>query len=165
MFYLDMLAIKVLTHKIRYIPLHAIPPINLSQIAVYLSGTWMNKIPRVMGFCKNMLSQLANIRNTQFTLVANYTISPLGENLHFLIMDYTLKFKQDWITVLLFLNLHYQRQFCPVWTVTPLSDIYIRWTPKQASLLTSFTSSFISSSNGLHYPHIIYYEHLLLNLP
>ena len=107
MFYIDLLAIGALTPKVCYISLHAISPIDFPQIAVRLSGTWMNRIPTVMGFCKNMLSQLTHIRNRQSTLVEKYTISPLGEKLHSLIMDFTLKFKQDWITVLLFLNLHY----------------------------------------------------------
>ena len=42
--------------------------------------------------------------NTISTMVVKYTISPLGENLHSLIVDCTLKFKQYWITVLLFLT-------------------------------------------------------------
>ena len=74
MFYLDLLAIGALTHKVCYIPLHVIPPIDFPQIALHLSGTWMNRIPRVIGFCKNILSQLAHIRNTQSTLVEKYTI-------------------------------------------------------------------------------------------
>ena len=61
-----------------------------------------------------MLSQLAHIRNTQSTLVEKYTISPVGENLHSLIVDYILNYKQNWVTALLFLNLHYQRRFCPI---------------------------------------------------
>ena len=61
-----------------------------------------------------MLSQLTHIRNTQSTLVVKYNISPLGENVQPLIIDCTLKFNQDCVTVLLFLNLHYQRRFCPV---------------------------------------------------
>ena len=109
MFYLDLFAIEALTQKIRYILLHAIPPIDFPHIAVHLSGTWINRISGVIGFYKNTLSQLAYITNTQSTLVEKYTISPLGENLHCLIMDYTLKFKQDWFTVLIFINLHYQR--------------------------------------------------------
>ena len=108
MFYLDMLAVGALTHNVCYIPLHAIPPKDFSQIAVHLSGTWMNRIPRVMSFCKNMRPQLSHIRNTQSTMVAKYTISPLGENLHSLIIDCTILFKQDWITLFLFLNLHYK---------------------------------------------------------
>ena len=107
MFYLDFLAIRELSHKIYYIPLHAIQPKDFSQIGLNLSGTWMNRMPRVIGFFKNVLSQLAHIGNTQSTLVAKYTISPLGENLHSMIMDCTLKFKQDGITLLFFLNLHY----------------------------------------------------------
>ena len=114
MFYLDLLAIGALTHKVCYIPFHAIPPIEFQKIAVHLSGTWMNKISRGMDFYKIMLSQLSHIDNTQSTLVAKYTISPLGENLYSLIMDCTLKFKQDWVIVLLFLNLHYQTRFCPI---------------------------------------------------
>ena len=108
MFYLDLLAIGALTHKVCDIPLHAIPPIYFPQIAVHLSGTWMNRIPRVMGFYENMMYQLAHIMTTQSTLVAKYTISPLGENLHSLIIDCTILFKQDWITLFLFLNLHYK---------------------------------------------------------
>ena len=104
MFYLDLLEIGALTQKICYIPLYVIPQIDFSQIAVRLSGTWMNRISGVMGFFKNMLSQLAHIRNTQSTLLPKYTITPLAENLHSLVMDCTLKFKQDWITVLLFLT-------------------------------------------------------------
>ena len=77
------------------------------------------------------MSQLAHIRNTQSTLVAKYTISPLGENLHSRIMSCTLKFKKDWIIVLIFLNFHYQIIFC---LVTPLFDMLIRQTPKRASL-------------------------------
>ena len=57
-----------------------------------------------MGFYKNMLSQLAYIRNTQSKLVAKYTISLLGENLHSQIIDCTLKFKHNKVTVMLFLN-------------------------------------------------------------
>ena len=114
MFYLDLLAIGELTVKLFYIPLHAILPIDLPQIALHLSVTWMNRIPGVMGFCKNVLSQLAHIRTIQFTLVTKYTISPLGENLNFLIVGCTLKFKKVWITLFLFLNLHYQRRFCPL---------------------------------------------------
>ena len=113
-FYLDFLAIGALTHKIFYIPLHAIPPIDFPQIVVHLSSTWINRIPGVMSFCKNMLSQLTHIRNTKSTLVAKYTISPLGESLHSLIMDCTLKFKKYWIIVYIFLNLHYQRRLCPI---------------------------------------------------
>ena len=114
MFYLDLLTIGALIHKVCYIPLHDIPPVYYLHIAVHLSGTWMNRIPRVMGFCKNMLPQLAYIRNTQSTLVAEYTISPLGENLHSLIVNCTLKLKQNWITVFLFLNLHYQKRIYPI---------------------------------------------------
>ena len=90
MFYLDLLAIGALTHKVCYVPLHAIQSIDFLQIAVHLSGTWMNRIPGVMSFCKNMLPQLSHIRNTQSTFVAKYTISALGENLHSLIVDCTL---------------------------------------------------------------------------
>ena len=93
MFYLDFLAIGALTHKICHVPLHAIQPMDFPQIVVHLSGTWMNRIPRVMGLCKDMVSQLTNIRNTQSTFVAKYTISPLGENLHSLIVDCILMFK------------------------------------------------------------------------
>ena len=50
MFYLDLLAIGALTHKVCYIPLHDIPPIDFPQIAIHLSETWMNRIPRIMGF-------------------------------------------------------------------------------------------------------------------
>ena len=80
MFYLDLLVNRVLTHKVCSIPLHSIPLIDFSQIAVHLSGTCMNKIPGVMSFCKNMLPRLAHIRSTQSTLVEKYTISPLGQN-------------------------------------------------------------------------------------
>ena len=114
MFYLDLLAIGALTHKVWYILVHSIQPIDFPQIAVHLSGTWMNKITRVMGFCKNMMPQLAHIMNTHSTLVAKYTISPLGENIHSLIVDFTLKFKQYLITLLLFLNLHFKRRLCPI---------------------------------------------------
>ena len=114
MFYLDLLAIGAVTHKIYYIPLPAIPLIDFPYIMVHLSVTWMNIISKVMGFCKDMLSQLTHIRNTQSTLIAKDTIFPLGENLHYLIVDCTLKFKQDWIIVLLFLKFHYQRRFCPI---------------------------------------------------
>ena len=111
--YLDLLAVGVLTHKICYISFHSIPPIDSPQIVVHLGGTWINIISEIMGFDKNMLSQLTHIRNTQLTLVGKYTISPLGENLHSLIVDCILKFKKDWITVLIFLNLNYQRRFYP----------------------------------------------------
>ena len=50
MVYLDLLEIGALTDKVCYIPLHAIPLIDFLQIAVHLSVTWMNRIPRVMGF-------------------------------------------------------------------------------------------------------------------
>ena len=114
MFYLYLLAIGALTHKVFYIPPQAIPPIDFPQIALHLSVTWMNIISKVMGFCKDMLSQLTHIRNTQSTMVVNYTIYPFGESHPYLIIDYTLKFKQDWVTILLFLSLLYPRRFVPI---------------------------------------------------
>ena len=74
----------------------------------------MNKIDGVMVFYKNILSQLTQNTNTQSTLVAKYIISPLEENLYSLIVDCTLKVKQDGIPVLLFFKLQYQRRFCPI---------------------------------------------------
>ena len=106
--------IGVLTHKIFYIPLHTIPPKDFPHIAIHICGAWMNRISRVVGFCKNLLSQLTHIRNTQSTLVAKYTISPLGKNLHSLIVECTIKFKQDCIHVLLFLNLLYHWILCAI---------------------------------------------------
>ena len=85
--YLAFLAIGAVTHKICYIALYAIPLIDFSQIAVHLSGTWVNRISGVMGLRKDMISQLTHIRNTQSTLVAKYTISTLGENFHSVIID------------------------------------------------------------------------------
>ena len=114
MFYLDLLAIGAITYIVCYIPLHAIPPIDIPQIDVHLRCTWMNRIPGVMSFYKNILPQLSHIKNTQSTLVGKYTIFPLGENLHSLIMDCTLKFKQDWVIVFLFFNLYYQRRLYPI---------------------------------------------------
>ena len=131
MFYLDLLTIGALTHKICFILLHAIPLIDFLLIAVHLSGTWMNRIPRVMGFCKNMLYQLAHIRNTQSTLVAKYTISPLGDNIHYLIIDFPPKFKKYWITILTSTTKEDSAPFC---TVKPLIDMLIRQTPNRASL-------------------------------
>ena len=61
-----------------------------------------------------MLSQLADIGTIPSILVVNYTISPFGENLHSVIVDCTFKFKHDWITILLLLNLHYQIRFYPI---------------------------------------------------
>ena len=119
MFYLNLMAIGALTHKVCYIPLHHIPPIDFPQIALHLSVTWMNIISKVMGFCKDMLSQLTHIRNTQSTMVVNYTIYPFGESHPYLIIDYTLKFKQDWIIVFSFLNLKYKRRFCPILNCYP----------------------------------------------
>ena len=75
-FYLDLLAIGALTHKICYIPLHDIPLVHYSQITVHLSGTFMNRISGVMIFFKNIPYQLTHIRNRQSTLVAKYTNSP-----------------------------------------------------------------------------------------
>ena len=114
MFYLDLLSIGPFTHKACYIPLHDIPQIDFPQIAVHLSGTCVNRISVAMGFRKDMLSKLAHNRNTQFTLVSKYTISPLGQNLHSLIVECILNFKQDWITILIFLNIHYKRRFFPI---------------------------------------------------
>ena len=112
--YLAFLAIGAVTHKICYIALYAIPLIDFSQIAVHLSGTWVNRISGVMGLRKDMISQLTHIRNTQSTMVVNYTIYPFGESRPYLIIDYTLKFKQDWVTILLFLSLLYPRRFVPI---------------------------------------------------
>ena len=158
MFYLYLLAIGELTHKICHIPLHDIPPIDFLQIAVHLSGTWMNRISAIMSLCKDILSQLTHIRNTQSTRVKKYTISPLGENNHSLIMDCSLKFKQDWITVSLFLNLHYQGRFYLILKCYTI----VRYAHKADSY---FTGSFLSSSTWATLPiDNLLRAHLPLNL-
>ena len=134
------------SNKICYISFHIIPPTEFPQIVVHLIGTGMNRIYRIMVFYKNVLSQFTHIRNTQFTLIGKYVISPLGENLHSLIVDYTLMFKQYWITVLLLLNLHYQRRFCPNLNCYTMSDMLIRRAHKKTIMWTTFNSYFISSS-------------------
>ena len=112
MFYLDLMKTRELVHKIFYIHVHVILPIDFPQIAIHLSGTLMNRISGVMGFCKNMFSQLTVISNTQSTVGAKYTVSLLGENLHTVIM--TAPLSSTKITVLLSPKYYYQRRLCPI---------------------------------------------------
>ena len=64
MFYFLLLTIEKLSHKIYDVPLHVVPPLDFPQIMVHLSGAWMNRISRIMGFYENLLSQLTNLWNT-----------------------------------------------------------------------------------------------------
>lgn len=103
MFHLRVLTIKTLSQKIYYILFDAIPLNHLPHITINVSRTWMNKIPFVMVFCKNILSEITYLRTKKMTLVVKHTISPFGERLNFLLMNYTLQLNKCMIIFILFL--------------------------------------------------------------
>ena len=99
---ITLLAVGALTHKICYSALHVIPPINFPQIAVHGWIKYLELWTTGIICCLNSRT----LGKHNLLVVEKYTIYPLGENLNPLIVDCILKFKQNWIIVLLFLNIH-----------------------------------------------------------
>ena len=93
-----------------------------------------------------MFSKITHIRHKQSTLVAKYTISPIGVNLHSLIMDCTCSSSKIESLPCFSLTQTMKKHYALFWNFTPLYDMLIRLNFKRASRWTSFTSFFLSSS-------------------
>ncbi|TMW86005.1 hypothetical protein EJD97_022090, partial [Solanum chilense] len=75
MFFLNLPTIRTLGHIFCNLLLHAIPPINLLKIMIYLGGTWMYGISGTMGLCNNPGPQIIHIWYTQPVLIPKYAIT------------------------------------------------------------------------------------------
>lgn len=58
-----LLIIMAFRHIHNYIFLYSRPPIDLSQVTVHLGCTWVNKVLRIMSFCKKTWNQTTNSRH------------------------------------------------------------------------------------------------------
>ena len=148
MIYLNLLKIQSLRDKLCNNVLHTTPPINLSQIMIRLCGTHSDRISWAMNFLHDLLLDFVHPWYTQSTLIPRHTISPFFKSLYFFayeqwspIQEICFSFTSD-----------IKDNSTNFTTTTPLSEESIRWTPRRASLRTSFASSYISSAKYVVLP-------------